>query len=279
MNFSAIISPDLRWIAVIFVIFISISLARASDETNQVNQLTPQALFQTDIVYTQPGGTFQIELAPVFQDGRSSDTWTVPISVTYGITSNLQAVVNWNAFVLNNPDNGPPVSGISDLSVGTQYSFMNVGGSLFHVAPLFSVDFPLGNVNNGISDGFIVYEPAVVVARDFPQLHWMQVFTEVKFNFVQRVKTPDNLSNEQPAAHAINWNAGFFVPFKTTVATMEFSWDNNQWNHHGQINGIYLTPGFTWDPSPNFEIGLGIPVGLNNKSDNFDVMVHFVVDF
>lgn len=171
------------------------------------------------------------------------------------------------------------VRGIGDLEVGTQYSFMNVGDSLFHIAPRFSIQVPLGDVNKDLSEGFLEYEPALILARDFPELHQTQIFTEIGASFVQRIHTPIDRDDAEPSAHELNLGSGFFVLFPHGAVTMEFNWNNNQWNHHGTENGMCLTPGYLWRVAPEVEIGLGVPVGLNNSSDRFEVIAHVVCEF
>jgi hypothetical protein len=269
-------SPRLEWLQ-LFVIFLSISCAHADESTNQL--AIPAELFKTDMVYPEEKGECEFELAPTFQHAADGDTLTIPLSVEYGLTSNWQAEVEWNSFVQHNPTDGPTTRGIGDLELGTQYSFLNVGGSLFHIAPLFSIEFPLGDVNKDLSEGFIEYNPAMIVARDFPQLHNAQLFTEMGFNFVQRVKTPSDPDEKEPAADELDWNAGFFVPFSRGAISMEFNWENNQWNNHGDENQMYLTPGLIWKLLGDVEIGVGIPVGLNNDSDRFGIITHLIVEF
>src|ERR1700733_1691065 len=162
-------SSRLEWLQ-LFIILFSASCAWADESTNRLTRPIEE-LFQTDVVYPEEKGEFQFELAPTFQCAASGDTWTVPLSVEYGLTSKWQVEAEWNAFVQHNLTDGPTTRGIGDLELGTQYSFMNVGGSLFHIAPRFSIEFPLGDVNKDLSEGFIEYEPAVIVARDFPQLY------------------------------------------------------------------------------------------------------------
>jgi hypothetical protein len=156
---------------------------------------------------------------------------------------------------------------------------MNIGNSLFHIAPRFSIQLPLGDVNRDFSEGFIEYEPAVILAKDFPELHHTQLFTEIGASLVQRVKTPKDADNAEPAAHELNLGTGFFVLFPHGAATFEFNWANNRWNHHGTENDMYLTPGYLWRVTRSLEIGLGIPVGLNKSSDRFDVSAHVTWEF
>jgi hypothetical protein len=150
---------------------------------------------------------------------------------------------------------------------------------LIHIAPRFSIQVPVGDVNNDLSDGFLEYEPAVILARDFPQLHHTQFFTELGAGFVQRVDSPRDADTAEPAAHELNLGTGFFVLYPHGAATFEFNWANNRWNHHGTENDVYVTPGYLWRATRNMEIGLGIPVGLNRSSDRFEVSAHVTWEF
>jgi len=267
----------------VVVISFSPTPARAQDDdgagsTNR-GKRPIEELFKTHVVYPEEKGEVQVELASVYQNHTGGDTWTIPVSLEYGLTDRWQVEAEWDSWVQRYPQNHPVVRGVGDLEVGTQYSFMNIGNSLFHVAPRFSIQVPVGDVNKGLSEGFLEYEPAVIVAKDFPELHHTQVFTEIGAGFVQRVNTPADAGDTQPAAHELNWGSGFFVLFRHAAATLEFNWANNQWNHHGPENELYLTPGYLWRATRNMEIGLGIPVGLNNGSDRFEVIAHLVWEF
>ena len=250
----------------------------AGAATNQVKRPIEE-LFKTDMVYPQEKGELQVGLASLYQHNSSGDAWTVPVSLEYGLTDRWQVEAEWKSFVQHNYANHSTVRGISDLEIGTQYSFMNIGDSLFHIAPRFSIEIPLGDVNKGLTEGFMEYQPAIILARDFPQFHHAQLFAEIGISFVQRVKRPSEADDAEPAAHGLNLGIGGFVPFSRGALTMEFNWANNQWNHHGTGNELYLTPGWIWKVTRNFEIGMGIPVGLNNRSDQYDVIVHVVCEF
>jgi hypothetical protein len=197
----------------------------------------------------------------------------------YGLSDRWQVEAKWDSLVQRFPRDHAAVRGIGDVEVATQYSFMNIGDSSFHIAPRFSIEVPAGDVNRDLSQGFIQYEPSVILAKDFPEFHHTQFFTEIGASLVQRVKTPAAANNAQPAAHELNWGSGFFVLFPHAAATLEFNWANNQWNHHGTDNEMYLTPGCLWRARRIMEIGLGIPVGLNNNSDRFEVTAHLVWEF
>lgn len=238
-----------------------------------------EELFKTDTVFPEEKGELEVELESFYQHNSTGDTWSVPVSLEYGLTDSWQVEAEWDSYVQHSPKNEPTARGIGDLELGSQYSFMNAGGSLFHFAPRFSVEVPLGDVNKDLSEGFIEYDPAIVLARDFPELHRTEVFTEAGLNFVQRVKRPADPDDAEPAAHELDLGAGFFTMFGRTALSMEFNWTNNQWNHQGTENDLYVTPGVLWRPRGNLEVGLGIPVGLNHQSDRFEVISHITWEF
>jgi hypothetical protein len=246
--------------------------------TNQTRRPIEE-LFKTDVVFPEEKGELETEVVSVYQNHRGGDTWTIPLSLEFGLTDNWQVEAEWDCYVRRGIGSHSLTVGIGDLEIGTQYSFLNIGGSLFHVSPLFSIGIPLGDVNKDLSEGFLEYEPAVVVARDFPQLHHTELFTEIGASFVQRVNTPSDADDREPAAHELRLGAGFFTLFQHGATTFEFNWANNKWNHHGTENDVYVTPGYLWKPIPHFEFGLGIPVGLNHSSDRFEVIAHVTLEF
>jgi hypothetical protein len=265
------------------VLALSGGLACAADDDDiaSTNRDTRpiEELFKTDVVYPQEKGELEAEVSTVYQNRSSGDAWSVPLSLEYGLTDSWQVEAEWNSFMQQRIEHGVIARGIGDVEIGTQYSFMNIGDSLFHIAPRFSVEIPVGDVNKDLSEGFVEYEPAVILARDFPELNHSQLFTEIGTGFVQRVKRPADSDDAEPAAHELDFGAGFFTLFPHGAASLEFNWTNNQWNNHGTENELYLTPGVLWRVAKSVELGVGIPVGLNRQSDRFDVSAHLTCEF
>jgi len=255
--------------------------AFADDDDNSTNAVKRpiEELFMNDLVYPQNKGEWEFELASIYQNNRAADTFTMPLSVEYGLSDRWQVEAEWDSFINNNPRDGRTANGIGDLELGTQYSFMSIAGSQFHIAPRFTVGIPLGDVNRGLSEGFMEYEPAVIIARDFPNLHRTQLFTEIGVNLVQRVKTPADEDDADPAAHELDIGAGFFTPFEHGAVSLEFNSVNDTWNHHGQENQLTITPGAILKIPGGGEFGLAIPIGLNRQSDRYDVIAHIIWEF
>jgi hypothetical protein len=277
------VGHDALGLTAVLVILFSPMPARADDDdaagsTNRVRRPIEE-LFKTDVVFPEEKGEVEPELASVYQNRAGGAAWTIPLSLEYGFTDRWQAEAEWDSWVERFPRNRPIVRGVGDLELSTQYSFMNINDSLFHIAPRFSIQVPVGDVNKDLSEGFLEYEPAVILARDFPEHHHTELFAEMGASLVERVNTPKDRADAEPAAHELNLGSGFFVLFPCGAATLEFNWANDTWNHHGTENEMYLTPGCLWRVRREVEIGLGIPVGLSHGADRFDVVAHIVWEF
>jgi hypothetical protein len=238
-----------------------------------------EELFQTHVVYPQEKGELELALTSVWQRRPGGNVWTLPVSLEYGITDAWQVEAEWNSLVQRYPSGHSVVRGVGDVEVGTQYTFPNIGGSTFHIAPRFSVLIPTGSVNGDLSNGFIQYEPSMILAKDFPELHRLQIFTEIGIHFLQRIRSPADSNDAKPAAHELVLGSGLFVLWPHSAATLELAWTNSRWNHRGTENEMYLTPGYLWRVRRNAEVGLGIPVGLNSFSDRFQITAHVVWEF
>jgi len=158
-------------------------------------------------------------------------------------------------------------SGPGDVEIGTKYTWMDVTEG-FHVAVAFEVQFPTGDIDKELTEGFIEYEPSIIVAKDFPANN-SQVFLQAGFGFVDRNKSPDDPDEEEPAAHEFNLNVGFFVPMDSVTWTTELNLSTNTWNNGGEEEELYLTPGVIWKFHDTVEVGVGIPIGLNDGADNY----------
>lgn len=268
------------WLAVAVAGTLLLGGARTAAEEPESPRENPlEELFLTDVVYPQEQGEWQFTLAPNFRREQHGRGLEVPISIEYGISDAWQIELEWTAFHLRKPDGERTAGGIGDLELGTQYSFLNLGGSDFHLAPRLTVEFPLGDIDRELTEGFVDYEPSLILARDFPSLHHLQVFTQIGLSFVQRAKSPEDPSDREPAAHQLRWSSGMFLPFDRWVTSLEVSVLNNRWNHDGEEHLVYLAPGFTWRLTHDVEVGIGVPIGLNRQSDRYQIISSLVFEF
>ena len=257
------------------------SPASAQDEGGgaKAREQPVQEVFQTALVYPQERGEVQLSYASRYARGRDRSSLQTLLNLEYGITDRWQVEVEWDAMSRRREAGEAPVRGRGDLSIGTQYSFMNMRRSNFHSAVGFEVSLPTGGVEKGLSEGFVEYEPYLILARDFPTLHNAQVFSQVGVGFVQRARRQVEAGEAEPAAHELNFNAGAFVPFRRLVLTGEFNLSTNRWNNGGREREMYATPGVVWRLPRDWEIGVGVPVGLTRDADKSGAIFRVVYEF
>jgi hypothetical protein len=254
-------------------------LASAQEEEVKERAQPVQEVFQTGLVYPQEQGEMQLSYTSRFSKGKGHSSLHTPLNLEYGITDRWQIEVEWDAMSRRTETGEATTRGRGDLQVGTQYSFMNVRRSDFHGAVGVEISLPTGSVEKELSEGFIEYEPYFIVARDFPKLNHMQIFSQVGVGFVQRARRHAEEEDDEPAAHELNLGIGMFVPFRHLVFTGEFNLSTNRWNNGGRERAMYATPGMVWRLPRNWEIGVGAPIGLTGDADKFGAIFKVVYEF
>src|SRR5882672_7514598 len=142
-------------------------------------------VFQTELVYPQEKGAFQFTSVATFS--RPDKNFSNDLTIEYGLTHAWQISLEWESFARKKADNGLMSHGSGDVRIGTKYSFMNIRGSNFHSAIGFELGLPAASAKAQISERQIEYEPYVIVAKDFPNLSRLQLFTQLGLNFAHPV--------------------------------------------------------------------------------------------
>lgn len=128
------------------------------------------------MVYPAIQGEILVGAFPTFNKATDGTAINNPVNVTYGLTNQWQASINWNAYQILQPDGAPETQGISDFAVGTQYSWMNINQSPYSTSLAFNTIFPTGDINEGLTDGFIQYQPMLILSRDFSGAYPSQIY-------------------------------------------------------------------------------------------------------
>lgn len=234
-----------------------------------------QEVFQTELVYPQEQHELQLTLTPQWQSGPEEERFQSRIGLEFGITDMLQVGLEWDVFSQLEPEDGERASGVGDLEIGFKYARMDPEGGL-HFAFGLEIGLPLADVDDELGEGLLEVEPFVVVARDFTDF---QLFAQVGVGLVSRVESPEDPEEEEPEAHELGINLGVFFPAGSVVVTAEINWSTNTWNHDGEDNELYLTPGLVRPFAGGWEAGLGIPIGLNDDSDDFRLIAMLTAEF
>ena len=264
--------------------FMPLMLSAGVDDDDDVfskEKFGLQELFNTRTVFPQETDEIQLSLFPIFQKNSAGKETTIIGEFEYGLTDSWQVELGWEIYKIRNPDDAPSTNGIGNFEIGTKYSFMNMDETDFSMALGFEIEFPTGDINKELTEGFIEYEPYVVLANDFPQFNDAQIFLEIGFSFVQRVKNAPDPDDNEPSANEFILNGGFFIPIEPFYLVAELNWRTNKWNHGGDENELYATPGVIVTPLDDvpLQLGVGVPIGLNQGADHYQIIGMLVYEF
>ena len=238
-----------------------------------------QEVFQAGPVYPPERGEVELSYTSRFSQGKDHSSQQTLLNLEYGITDRWHLEIEWNAMSRRTETGEATARGRGDLQIGTQYNFMNMRRSNFHSAVGFEVTLPTGSVEKELSEGFIEYEPYLIIARDFPKLNNLQIFSQVGVGFVQRARRHAEEEDNEPAAHEFNFGVGMFVPFRHLVLTGEFNLSTNRWNNGGREREMYATPGVAWRLPHSWEVGVDLPIGLTRDADKSGAILRMVYEF
>jgi hypothetical protein len=236
-----------------------------------------QDVFQTELVYPQEKNEVQLTLIPEFQKSGDYDHLQFLFLAEYGLTDRWQVEFEWNVFQKRFFDPEPTVSGTGDIEIGTRYSFMNIGNTNFHTAAGFEVGIPLGDEDKGLGEGTLKYGPFILAAFDLPSLSHAQLFARAGIEFANS-STNDDQDDGEEEGNEMTISGGVFIPLGNLIFTAESTWQSDNLSD-GDESQLYLTPGIIFNLPDGWEAGIGVPVGLNEQSDNFRVMALLTFEF
>ena len=209
-----------------------------------------EEVFQSELVYPQEKGELQFTLVPQVRKGGDRTRWIGELVLEYGLTDALQVELEWPAFQRVDPEDGESTAGTGDLELGLKYSWMNMAETGFHSAVGVGLGLPTGDQERGLGEGKTGVEPFVALAWDPARLEDFQIFLHT------------GLEIEKEGKEGFV-NAGLFARAGAWVVTAELNWAEEE---------SYFTPGLVAHPRDGWEIGLGVPIGLNDESDDFRVL-------
>ena len=235
-----------------------------------------QEVFQSNLVYPQEEDEIQLTFFPSYRQSGNAERARTLVEIEYGITDYFQVIGEWDGLLYDNPNQGPTLSGPGNLELGGQYSWMGLGGGNTHFSMGTLFEFPTGSVDDGLTDGLLEWNPFVVLAQDFPNWNQSQIFLELGYSGVERIRTTPGSSG--PEFDSFIWNVGGFVPIGRWRGVLEINGNNNEWDG-GNQNEIFLTPGVIYKLDKEWEIGVAAPVGLTDKSDDYRVVGYLMWEF
>ncbi len=187
--------------------------------------LNDMGYFRTQDVYPDPKGELNVIVSPEYDQSDDAGDFSLPLSLEYGITDHWLASIAFEIYRGHYPDSGSDAHGTGDIDIFTKYSFLYINDSFTSAALTFNLHIPTGDIDRGLTDGFLRFEPSVLVAHDFPMRHWVnQVFGEWGIRFVDRIKNHPDPDDDDPAAHIFVFNAGYVLRTARVNYLAEINW-------------------------------------------------------
>lgn len=198
--------------------------------------LRPQDVFLSDLAYPQERQEIQVSLAPGLPTFSDREGLQAPLVVEYGLTDAWQWEAAWSR---------PPLAAAAphEFELGTQYSWLGLGGSGLHAALGVEAEWSGGALEAVV--------PYVVAAADAGPLH---VFAQTFRNVLG-----DEADDEPEEAGEGAWGlqGGAVLPVNAVILSMEAAWTPTE---HGA--SYVLAPGAFLPLPGGWEVGLGLPVAL-----------------
>lgn len=232
-----------------------------------------QELIRTEVVYAQDAGEFQLTVRSAAAFGPNLSVVAFPVQAEFGLTDKWQVELEWGAY--SRVRTGDLVSSAHGaLSIGTKYSFMNIGGSPVHMAGGVELDFPGALGPDGLEEEGRELEPFIAFAVAFPSR--VQAFFHTGRSFDAGGSDSDSSEDELSPMIAA-WNAGGLVALRHATLALEFNarTGGSPWASGGQL---YATPSITLLLPRAWELGIGAPIGLNSRSDRLGIAVHVIYE-
>lgn len=261
--------------------------------------------FLTTSVFPMDKGLLEWDLEPVYSHGGSGTTVLGPRKkhkrrtegkdtdrellflpqISYGITDSLQVGLGFIPYMIHWETQDPSLrgwehnQGYGDTFLSMQYSWIYIAKTTCCAAVAFNVSFPTGSIEKDLTDGFIHYTPTFILTKDLIHNNWRtQFFTQAAISFVQREKHHTDRSKDATSAHDFIFNFGIAERSEKINYSLEFNWITDTWNHEGDSNEFYVTPGVFAYVRKDVAIGLGVPIGLTRDSDKFQVILNLLID-
>jgi len=200
-------------------------------------------------VYPQEKGAFQLSLMPWITSYEGQRTGGTPLVIEYGLTDAWQAEVEWGGVGYGTPDEGAAVE------FGMRYGRMNVLGKRLHMALRSALEVPLEHDEDPEA------EATLILATDIPRLADLHLFMQ-GVAVVELGEAEEVVPESEQGKSGWRWNIGAVVPGRRLHLTAEGNIFQTEEDTH-----IYATAGVVWDLPGEWQVGLGVPVGLTEASE------------
>ena len=234
-----------------------------------------QELFLTEVVYPQEKGEIQLMLGSLLDRSPSDLPALLPLAIEYGLTNRWQIEAGWDGYTQFHRS---PVTHLrtARFSVGTKYSVMNIAHSPVHAAFGVDVEFPSADVlPDGEGEHDMEIEPFAAFAADLRGR--VTVFGSAGASLAPQEVADLARRGDRPDDRG-TVSFGALIAFHRATLAAEYTTrsDGLPW----RLNGAPLvTPSIIIHPGHEWELAVGMPIGVRETHRRPGVAVQIVKEF
>ncbi len=247
-----------RRTAALLASLLSLSAAGAGAQARDEDDQPIQELFVGETVFVQDRNEVQLTSRLDFRKNADEKVWVAAQLVQYGLTDRLELDAQV-PFVSGLESLAIRSAGVGDAELGLLLGLARH----IHAGSLsvgVRVRLPTGVEAKGHGEGETVVEPIVIVARAFRKL---EVHGSGEVGFANK-----NMPKEW------TYGGGAILPTGRFRETIELDA-----RFEGGEHRVLLTPGVYLKPTRAFEVGVGVPVGLTQRSPDVGAIVVATLEF
>ncbi len=234
--------------------------------------------FNTALPAVFSEGEWHLRLNPKFGDFFGDDYIRTGIGTSYYFSNYFEGFVELQTY-FPNPLEGESRVGLSEMEIGTKYSWWNIGASKYNVSLAIRARMPLSNPPVEINDGYARYEPSISVSRKTGNDPATMAYLNIAYEFVER--SPFKASPISPIPRDrifirpgyIYYPGGHFryaaeLEYRTNVFGRQRTNKTDYNDYIGtreytmafkETHEFFISPTVTWFPTEEIRKGLFIP--------------------
>lgn len=231
--------------------FLCLSMASFAEEDFQ----PIDELFQTELVFPQEKGEFQFVLSPTYIQHDDGESLLLPITFEYGFTKAFQIEVEWEALVRRMPDQSGNKSGSGNLGIGFKYAWMDIDRAGLNIA--IGYEHTFGNGDKDVVEDTDEDELYVIIAKDLDSWADRQIMIQIGIE----------AEDDEDESFV---NLAYYSKQRDFVWAAEYNWSEEE---------RYITPGIAFQPADEWEVGVGLALGINDEADDFLLISNIGFEF
>lgn len=234
-----------------------------------------QELFFTEVVYPQSRHEVQLTLGSFVDRAGVNRSTLTPFSIEFGLTDRLQVEAGWDGY---SQFHTSPLAGLTTArwSLGAKYSLMNIAHSPLHAAVGMDVEFPRPTAySEADGERNTEYEPFLALAADLG--HGVTIFGSAGLS-LEASQVRDLLHGPQAVEDNGTISGGALVKAERVTVAAEYTSRSDQAPWH--LNGSpLLTPSLVVHPGREWELGVGVPIGIRHDARKPGIALHLIKEF